>query len=247
MIFRHLPFLERLEKVKEAGVTAFEFWGWQNKDVDAIAKKKHELGLSVSSFGLNLRDFSLTKPDVGDEFESSIEETVQVAKKLDCHNLIGPVGLGQSVSRLSRRQQIKNAVENLKGGAPLLEESRMTMLIEPVNLIDHKGCYLSRSSEAAYLIRGVGSQSVKMLFDFYHQQITEGNLINNVNKYFDLIGFFHIGDVPGRHEPGTGEINYRNIFRCIDDLGYKDYVSMEFMPTIDHVEAVRRTLRLASF
>jgi len=142
---------------------------------------------------------------------------------------------------------MRNAIENLKNVAPLVEESGMTIVIEPVNLIDHKGCYLSKSSEAAYLIRAVGSSSVKMLFDFYHQQITEGNLISNATKYFDLVGLFHAGDVPGRHEPGTGEINYRNIFRCLDGLGYKGHVSLEFMPTIDHVEAVRKTLELATF
>jgi len=119
------------------------------------------------------------------------------------------------------------------------------MVIEPVNLIDHKGCFLSRCEEGFKLIREVGSPNVKLLYDFYHQQITEGNLIGNAIKNFDLIGLFHVGDVPGRHEPGTGEINYKNIFKALKEKGYEGYIGLEFMPTIDHVDAVRQTIKLA--
>jgi len=246
MLFRSLPFLERLEKVKDVGVSAFEFWDWTNKDIDAIQKKKDELGLAVSTFGVAPRVPSLTRLGVKEDFTTSLEETIRVAKRLDCRNLIGPVGLGQPTKGTTRAKQIENAVENLRTVAPILEKSGMTLLLEPVNPVNHKGCFLRKSGEAARILRKVGSPKVKMLYDFYHQQITEGNLIENARAYFDLIGFFHVGDVPGRHEPGTGEINYRNIFRFLDESGYKDYVSLEFMPTGDHVDAIRNTIRLSS-
>ena len=186
MIFNYLPFLERLEKVKEVGVSAFEFWDWTKRNVNAIAEKKEKLGLSVSSFNVCPRISSLTSPDVKEEFVSSIEESIRIAKKLDCNNLIGPVGLGRYVRGLTRQEQIKNAVENLKAVVPLLEESGITLLIEPVNPINHKGLFLRKSAEAAKIISEVGSSAVKILYDFYHQQLTEGNLINNAKRYFDL-------------------------------------------------------------
>jgi len=246
MLFNHLPFLERLEKVKNAGVSAFEFWDWTNKNVDAITERKSELGLTVSTFGVSPRVPSLTRSDVKDKFVSSVGASIKVAKKLNCKNLIGPVGLGQPTPSLSRRQQLGNAMENLKAVAHLLEESNITLIVEPVNPFDHRDCLLRKSAEAAHIIRKIESPNVKMLYDFYHQQLTEGNLIGNAKKYYDLIGFFHVGDVPGRHEPGTGEINYRNIFKFLDEYGYKDYVSLEFMPTGDHKEAIQKTVKLAS-
>ena len=246
ILFNYLPFLERLEKVKDVGVSAFEFWDWTNKNVDAIADKKSELGLTVSTFGVDPRVPSLTRLDVKDKFVSSVGASIKVAKKLNCKNLIGPVGLGQPTSSLSRQQQLANAIENLRAVAPLLEESNITLIVEPVNPFNHKDCLLRESAEAAYVIHEVESPKVKMLYDFYHQQLTEGNLINNAKKYFDLIGFFHVGDVPGRHEPGTGEINYRNIFKFLDEYGYEDYVSLEFIPTGNHKEAIQKTIELAS-
>jgi len=245
MLFNHLPFLERLEKVKDAGLSAFEFWGWTNKNIDAIAEKKSELGLICSTFIASRTISSLTRSDVKDDFVLTIEASIKVAKRLNCHNLIAPVGLGQPTRGLTRPQQLRNAVENLKAAVPLLEKSGIILLVEPVNPINHKGLFLRKSAEAANIIRKVGSPNVKMLYDFYHQQLTEGNLIDNAKAYFDLIGFFHVGDVPGRHEPGTGEINYKNIFHFIDQSGYKEYVSLEFMPTGDHAEAIRKTIDLA--
>jgi len=247
MLFNNLPFLNRLEKVKDAGVTAFEFWDWTSKDIDAIVKKKSELDLDVSTFNASPRIPSLTRLDVKDEFVSSVEASIKVAKRLDCDNLIAPVGLGQPTPGLPQKKQLRNAIENLKAVVPLIEKSEIRLLIEPVNPVDHKGFFLRKSADAAYVIRNVGSSYVKMLYDFYQQQLTEGNLINNAKSYLNLIGFFHVGDVPGRHEPGTGEINYRNIFRFIEESGYDGYVSLEFMPTGDHTEAIRKTIELAAF
>jgi len=245
MIFNYLPFLKRLEKVKDVGVSAFEFWDWTNKNIHAINEKKSELGLTVSTFTVSPRISSLTTSDVKDKFVSNVGTSIEVAKELDCSNLIAPVGLGKVAPGLTRQQQLRNALENLKAVVPLLEESEITLLIEPVNLIDHKGCFLSKSAEGAHVVQEIGSQRVKMLYDFYHQQLTEGNLINNAKACLNLIGFFHVGDVPGRHEPGTGEINYRNVFQFIEESGYQGYVSLEFKPTVDHSEAVRKTMDIA--
>jgi hydroxypyruvate isomerase len=246
MVFNGLPFLQRLEKVRDAGLSAFEFWGWLEKDIEAVNRKRKELGMKVTSFVIQPPINSLTVPNVKEDFKNAVRLTLNVAQKLDCGIIIAPVGLGAESFHLSREEQLSNAVENFKSVVPMLEDAGVTTVIEPVNPIDHRGCFLTRCSEGFQLIRAIDSPNVKLLYDFYHQQISEGNLIANAASNFDLIGFFHIGDVPGRHEPGTGEINYVNIFKFLDSQGYRNYVSLEFVPTIDPVEAVRQTVRLAS-
>lgn len=111
--------------------------------------------------------------------------------------------------------------------ADLLEKTELTIVIEPLNPINHAGYFLALSDEAAEIMAAVGSNHVKILFDIYHQQISEGNLINNIRAYWDFIGYFQVGDVPGRNEPGTGEINYRNVFKAIYDKGYRGILGME--------------------
>ena len=106
------------------------------------------------------------------------------------------------------------------------------MLAEPHEPADHPGYFLSRSDETYAILKAVKSPNVKMLFDIYHQQITEGNLIDNIRKFRDEIGTFHIADVPGRHEPDTGEINFRNVFKAIYELGHTGFIGMEFYPSI---------------
>jgi hydroxypyruvate isomerase len=239
------PFLERLAKVSEAGVSAFEFWGWSDKDVEAIDRRRRELGLTVTSFIVQPQPASLTAPNVTEEFRKAVRSTLDIAHKLECRTIIAPVGLGQEIAALGRDEQLGNAVRHLRAVAPLLEGADTTLVVEPVNPIDHKGCFLTKCEEGFQLIRSVNSPNVKLLYDFYHQQISEGNLIDNARRGFDLIGFFHVGDVPGRHEPGTGEINYRNVFKFLDDQGYAKHVSLEFMPTIDPVKAVRNTVLMA--
>ncbi|MEM2885057.1 MAG: TIM barrel protein, partial [Thermoproteota archaeon] len=203
MVFSGIPFLQRLEKVKEAGLRAFEFWGWMDKDVEAIDRKRKELGLKVTSFVIQPQPASLTAPGVSEEFRRAVGLTLEIAGKLDCDVIIAPVGLGKEVAHLSREEQLSNAVAHFKSVAPMLEDAGVTAVIEPVNAIDHVGCFLTRCAEGFKLIEAVGSPNVRLLYDFYHQQISEGNLINNAADNFDIIGFFHVGDVPGRHEPGT--------------------------------------------
>ena len=121
----------------------------------------------------------------------------------------------------------------------------MTLVIEPLNvLVNHKGHYLSTSTEGFQILGEVGSPNIQLLFDIYHQQITEGNLIQNITRNIEKIGHFHVADVPGRHEPGTGEINYSNVFGAIVKAGYTGFVGLEMWPTIDQATAIRQTLAL---
>ena len=244
-IFTKLLFLERLEKVKETGVDAFEFWEWKPKDLDAINKKRKELGLSVSSFVIEPLLPSLVDSDVSRQFGKSVEDSIKVAQKLECGTLIAPVGLGKKPHFKSHEAQLRNALRNIEAVKPLLEEANVTMVLEPVNPIEHKNCFLATSKEGSELIRAINSPNIRLLFDFYHLQISEGNVIENMKANYDLIGLFHIGDFPGRHQPGTGKIDFGDIFKFLSRMDYKKYISMEFTPTIDDIAAVRQTVQLA--
>ncbi|MEM2921714.1 MAG: TIM barrel protein [Candidatus Bathyarchaeia archaeon] len=242
MIFTELPFLDRIGAVAEAEFEALEFWGWRNKDIDAILKRKEEHGLEVSSFGVdpggNIVDYNTR-----DVFIKGLRDSIEVAHKLGCARLI--VTTGNEMTGVPRVVQHQNVVKILKDAAKLAENANITLVLEPLNvLVDHKGYYLYSSSEGFEILREVGSPNVKLLYDIYHQQITEGNLIETISNNIKLIGHFHAADVPGRHEFGTGEINYSNVLKRIDELGYDGFVGLEFMPLEDSKEALKAVRRV---
>lgn len=243
MIFRDVPeFADRLDKVKEAGLNAFEFWGWANKDLPAIAKKRAELGLDLAAFCV-VAEKPLVDPDGTEVWVKGAEESIAKAVEMGCPTLITTVGNELPIPRETQHASI---VKGLKAIAPKAEAAGITLVVEPLNLlVDHAGYYLATSAEGFEIIREVNSPRVKLLFDIYHQQITEGNLIQNITNNVDLIGHFHMADVPGRHEPLTGEINYENVFRAIAETDYAGYVGMEFKPTGDHLAACKTTMKLA--
>ena len=125
------------------------------------------------------------------------------------------VTTGNEIEGVRRGNQHQSIVDGLKLAAEILEGAGITFSLEPLNiLVNHKGYYLYTSEEGFQIVDQVGSPNVGLLFDIYHQQITEGNLIANITASIDKITHFHVADVPGRHEPGTGEINYRNVLRA---------------------------------
>jgi hydroxypyruvate isomerase len=173
---------------------------------------------------------------------------VEAAKKMDCPQLVTLTG--NELGGMPRSEQMTNAVEALRAAAPMLEKNGITAIVEILNTyVDHAGYFLYRVRDGAEMIDRVGSPNVKLLFDIYHVQIMEGNLIENIRSNIDRIGHFHIGDVPGRHEPGTGEINYRNVFKAIYDLGdlYHGSSALEYRPqaTLEENLAVMR--KMANF
>jgi hydroxypyruvate isomerase len=147
---------------------------------------------------------------------------------------------GEETAGLSRDEQTQAVIKALKAGAHVVAPEGITIILEPLNvLVDHPKQLLVTSSQAAQVLRAVGSPNVKMLFDVYHQQITEGNLSRNIRTYADLIGYFQIADNPGRHEPGTGEIQYAQVLRTIHDSGYRGAIGLEMSPKTDPMAALQ--------
>jgi hydroxypyruvate isomerase len=241
MTWTKLPFLERLRKVKEAGFAHYEFWPWRNKDIDAVSKLNHALGLTPAQFSASpVKGFKhgITDPDPArrEEFEEEIRSAVAVARKLGVHKLC--VVAGEETEGVSRDEQTRAVITALRAGAKIVEPEGITIILEPLNvLINHPRQLVVHSAHAAEILKAVGSPNVKMLFDIYHQQISEGNLTGNIRKYHDLIGYFQLADHPGRHEPMTGEINYPFVLRTIHDVGYRDPIGMEMSPRSDPMAA----------
>lgn len=241
MILRDLPITERIRSVKHAGLSAVEFWSWENKDLSELEATATQYQMEIAAFCTKFT--SLVEPSKRDEYIAGLKATVPVAKRLSCKRLITQVG--NELPGVSREKQLESLVDGLKACVPILAEHEITLLVEPLNvLVDHKGYFLYSSQEAFDVIREVNSPYVKVLYDIYHQQISEGNLIPTIQANIDLIGHFHVADHPGRHEPGTGEINYRNVFKAIAETGYTGYVGLEFRPSASGVEALKTVVQL---
>jgi hydroxypyruvate isomerase len=242
MILTEIPFLQRMETVKRLGYPAFEFWEWKNKDVEAILRKKNELGLEIATMmGTGWKQ--MNSEEARRNFISDIQASLATAKRLGVKTLI--VTTGMEDKKLSRTEQHANYVAALKAAAPFAEQTQVTLVLEPLNTkVDHPGYFLQTAKEGFEILDEVGSPAVKMLFDIYHHQIMEGNVITDITKNISKIAHFHVADVPGRHEPGTGEINYANVFRAIAASGYQGFVGLEFKPSKSPEQTLTEVLKL---
>ena len=225
-VYKGHDIVEAMGEVSLIGLQAFEFWSWWDKDIARICQAKNELGLIPAA--ICTRFISLVDESKRDEYLSGLQETLEVAKLLGCKTIISQVGDDLGTSRI---EQKKNLVNGLKACVPMLEEADVQLVFEPLNvLVDHPGYFLTRSDEAFEIAEVVGSKYVKVLFDIYHQQITEGNVIQNIAENIDWIGHFHAAGNPGRQELTLGELNYAEILKAIDYAGYQAYMGLEYFP-----------------
>nr|WP_306813019.1 TIM barrel protein [Paenibacillus soyae] len=235
------PSAEAIRAIHEAGAEAFEFWNWTNKDLDGIRRAKEELGMTLTTLVTKFNN--LVDPACRNEYLEGIQETIEVAKQLGCSRILTTTG---NELDAPREEQYRSVVDGLKAAAPLAEEAGMTLLLEPLNIkVDHAGYFLSRTDEAFSVIRDVGHPSVKLLFDIYHQYITEGEVIEAIREHIGSIGHFHAAGHPGRHELHIGEIDYARIFDVIEETGYEGYVGLEYFPAEDPAAGIRSVLGTA--
>lgn len=237
-VLHQLPFEGRLEKVAEAGYRAVELVGeykqWSEDDFRRYNQKRRELGITFdTTAGLS---HGVGDPSARDAFLSDLRATLGIMQKLECPRLI--VMSGNVVPGLAPQAQHDSCVEGLKRAAQLVEGQDITLLLENIDLEENPHYYMWSVPEAFKIVEEVNHPQVKFLYDFYHAQISGGNLIAHLEKHHDLVGLVHIADVPGRHEPGTGEINYTNIYKKLGELNYQHYVAMEFRPNGDVVKTL---------
>ena len=214
---------DRIKCAVDLGISTIEFWWWPYKDIDAAVRAVNDFGAEIYAFCVN--ETELTDKNIHDKYVQAIKDSAETAKRLNCKRLI--CSAGNVVPELSNAEQHRNIVEGLKRCAVAAEQCGITLLLEPLNSTDHAGNYLCSSDEAAEIIDEVGSENVKILFDIYHQQISEGNIIKRIEKYLPKIGHIHCACVPGRRGIDLGELDYRNVLRNIDKMGYNGFIGLE--------------------
>ncbi|AEE53958.1 MAG TPA: TIM barrel protein [Haliscomenobacter sp.] len=225
--------IDQLKFMADQGFTALEDNGMTGRDValqtkmgETLAKLDMQMGVFVAH-KIYWTEPSLTsgKQDKRDEFLQQIKNSVEVAKRVNATWVT--VVPGYLDFRQDMGYQTANVVESLKQACDILEPHKLIMVLEPLNFRDHPGLFLTKSAQGYEVCKAVDSPSCKILFDIYHQQITEGNLIPNIDRAWDEIAYFQIGDNPGRKEPTTGEINYKNVFKHIHGKGFTGVMGME--------------------
>jgi hydroxypyruvate isomerase len=240
-----LPFAQRVAKVAEAGYHAVElvgeYDGWNAADFARARQQLYQLGIVVDACsGI---DASLCDPAQREVLLQQIRAKLSVLSELGCSRLI--LLTGNVVPSLTREQMRANCVEALNRAADVCGPQNVEILLENIDPEENPKYFLTSVAEGFQIIREVNHPRVKFLDDFFHEQVSEGNLIAKVEKNLDLIGLVHVADVPGRHAPGTGEINYANIFRKLGQLNYSHYIAMEFLPTGDVVSELRTAREFA--
>lgn len=229
-----------MQEVKDCGLGNIEFWSWWDKDIDKLGTEKERLNLEIQA--LCTRFISLADPSQRRGYIAGLEETLVVAKRLGCKMIISQTG---NDTGMPRNEQHGSVVDGLKECAPMLEAAGITLVVEPLNLrVDHAGYYLSGADEAFEIIEAVKSPNVKVLFDIYHQQITEGDVTRRILKDIDKIGHFHAAGNPGRHELNYSELNYRYILEKIDSTAYPGMIGLEYFPLSDPRQELMRLAEL---
>ena len=241
-VFLDLPFEERVKKIAEADFMV-EFWGWKGRNLDVFS---NDPSIEVCGF-TGTQGGSCVHPEGVVNYVTGIKETTSVAKKLGATFLVihaGELGPnGEVVHKISTNPATHwiTAYKTLSQLAKLGEENGITYTLEVLNTkVDHPGYSINIIEDAVRLVKEVDSPAIRILFDIYHTQIEEGNVVEVLRKYHPYIGHIHVADVPGRHEPGTGELNYRFIAQVLRDVGYPGVVGMEAYPLADSHQAMER-------
>jgi hydroxypyruvate isomerase len=235
--------LERIRKTAELGYPAVEFWGCEGKDLDAIKKTCDEHGLEITQFTAWGFEPGMNDPANHGRFEEKIREACSVAKKLNCRK--ATVVGGNDQPGMTQEEMHRNIITALKRVAPLVQDAGLMLILEPMNIrVDHKGHCLYGSPAAVKICREVNSPMVKINWDLYHMQLSEGDLCGHLKEGFDQLGYVQVADAPGRHEPGTGEINYGRVLKEVRDLGYRDFVGLECWPEKDPETAAQRIAKM---
>jgi hydroxypyruvate isomerase len=227
-------FIAQLEFMASEGFTALEDNGMREKPVElqerigqTLARLNMRMGVFVAH-EINWKAPTLTTGDAKarEKFLAEVKGSIDVAKRVNAKWMT--VVPGYVDPKLHMDFQTAHVVQTLRQACALIEPHGLTMVLEPLNtLTNHPGMFLTTTPQTYLICKAVNSPSCKILFDMYHQQITEGNLIPNINATWDEIAYFQVGDNPGRNEPGTGEVNWRNVFKHIHGKGFKGVVGME--------------------
>jgi hydroxypyruvate isomerase len=234
----HDSFDRAIDIVAEAGyqgvelVGEFQKWAPEKKRQVMAQMRSHKLVFDSMS-GVKM---GFAVPQESDSFLAQFASQLQAAKDLGCPQVI--LLSGNRASSITAEAQRSVAIENLKRAAEMAARASIEILIEPIDFLENPSIFLATVSDGFEIVQAVNAPNVKVLYDFYHEQRSFGNLLEKLEKNIDKIGLIHVADVPGRHEPGTGEIDYATIYRKLAELHYDRWIAMEFYPTHDPVASL---------
>ncbi|RKY17778.1 MAG: hydroxypyruvate isomerase [Planctomycetota bacterium] len=239
MWFRNLPFPQRVDAAADLGFPAVELWGLDGKDLPAIAARARARRVEIAQFTAWGFVPGLNDPANHDAFATAIERAVEAADVLGAKKATVVGGNDQpGMTQAQMHEHIRVGLSRVAGAA---EAADLMLILEPMNIrVDHKGHCLYGSPEAVAICRAVGSSHVKLNWDLYHMQISEGDLTGRLKDGFDQLGYLQLADHPGRNEPGTGEIRYARVLRAAYELGYRGLVGLECWPRDGELTAARR-------
>ena len=226
--FRDIDFCDALKRIRELGIDAAVTYNWKDLDQDAVRATCEETGVELMS--MCTTNFDLTNPAARDAWLAGLRESCAAAKRMGVKRLITQVGPDTGARRDFQHESI---VKGLSAARPILEDSGVTIMIEPLNTyFNHPGYYLWSAVEGFEIVREVDHPLVKVVYDIYHQQIMEGNIIPNITNNLDCIAHLHSAGHPGRHELQYGENDYKIIFAAVDKAGYNGACGLEYGPLL---------------
>jgi hydroxypyruvate isomerase len=235
---KNATFEQALELVAQAGYNQVELVGefkkWSDADFTRILARMKSLGIAVDATAGMSHGFA--DPAGGDAFIAELSTLIPIANRLGCKQIIFVSGKRTDVPQQTQHQA---CIDTLKRATPILAAAGLVGVIEPIDRLENPPIYLDGVTEAFEIVKAVASPNMRVLYDLYHEQRSQGNLIEKLEKSIDYVGLIHVADVPGRHEPGTGEIDYGNILRKLGQLRYSGTIAMEFYPTGDAVSTLR--------
>ncbi|MGA3205924.1 MAG: TIM barrel protein [Bryobacteraceae bacterium] len=244
------PFEQRLEVASQAGVESVELVSehvdWtdaQIRDMKKLAASLHlKMDTILAQSDWKRRPVTMVKPEDRDGFLADVRQAIVFAQKLEIPQII--LMSGDDVPGRTHEEQYASMLESVKRAGDLAAKANLMLIIEPLNnKVDHKGFFLTTCGEGLKLVKESQNPHVKLLFDIYHEQVQVGNVIRTMREAAPQVAVFHIADNPGRNDPGTGEMNYENIYKAIASFGYKGYVTMEYLPIGDQTASLTRAAK----
>ena len=234
MTLTDVPFLQRFQRAADLGFGAVEFFWPGDESLDNVAAAKEAAGVEVALFNMNMGDATrgdrglLSDPAYKQWWREAFLEALAWAERLKCQRIHAVAG--KRIPELARSEQIDCAVDNLSAMLPYLEQAGVVATVEALNAFDNPTFLLTQMADMVEICQRTNSPHVRCQYDVYHMQRMEGNLIHTIQENIDLIGHVQIADSPNRHQPGTGEIHFRNVLAALEEAGYGGYVGLEYVP-----------------
>lgn len=240
------PVERALQRLAASGFRQFEFWDWRARDLDALAAAAASGGLSAVAFSGNTFEEPLVDPQAHPQTLAHLRRSLQVAHRVGVRLLVVHVGYTRPAA--SRQAQWEAAVRGLRAAGELAAEAGVTLALEPLNSrVDHPGYFLDTLPEALRMLAEVDHPAVRLLLDVYHMWVMHGDLLAHLPQTLPLVAHVHVADVPGRGEPGSGTIPWREVMDALQKGGYEGAIGLECWPTGSAEVALRRSVEALTF